>query len=179
MLRGRDRGVGGLPALSAALCVALALLSLAAPAPALAQSAPPPSVLTGVTGSQDDHGKTLAMLTFAPVAPKFQIIDNDTTHPAIAFALSSRATATTSPHLKQGLLSSVTFEQSDSVLIVHLTVTGVTHVEATPVGDRAISLALTPGQLAVPPPRRRRPRLGLPRSDNRDRPARTALRSCS
>jgi len=138
----RDRRRSVPPALLAALCVALLGLALAAPA-ALAQSQQP-SVLTGASGAESAHGETLVVLSFAPAAQKFQVIDNDSAHPAIAFALSSRAQAAPSLTLTHGLLRSITYEQSDTVLILHLVVVGRTHVEATPVGDKAVSLTLSP-----------------------------------
>src|SRR5579883_2397914 len=127
-----------------ALPAALALCVSPA-APSLAQ-APPPALLTCASGTASAQGETQVTLTFTPRAPGFQIIDNDSDHPSIAFALSSRASAAPTLSMSKGLLRTIRYEQADSVLVLHLAVVGRTHVDATPVGEKAISLKLSPAQ---------------------------------
>ena len=106
---------------------------------------PPPAVLNDIAASATAPGETQVLLTFAPQAPGFSLIANDTDHPAIAFALSSRG-LTARFQGPQGLLRTVDFEQSDTVLIVHLVVGAKAHLAAAKVGDKTISLEITTAQ---------------------------------
>lgn len=81
------------------------------------------------------------MLTFAPLAPKYSIIRNDSDKPSIAFALSSRGMSARAPTDIHGLIRSVGFEQQDTILIVNFSTTSTVHLTATPVGDKGISIA--------------------------------------
>ena len=127
--------------------IALLGLVLAAPLAVSAQSipAPPPSVLTDITAVDHGAGETDLTLTFAPQAPGFSILDgdNDSRRPSIAFALSSRGSSARIKVGPGGPLRDVTFEQSDTVLIVHLTAVSKAHLLATAVGDKAVRLTLT------------------------------------
>jgi len=124
----------------------LLLVGLAGSDAALAQTqpSPPPAVLTAVAASEAGPGEIKLVLTFAPLAPKYSILRNDTGKPAIAFALSSRGDGARVPVGLKGLVRSVAFEQHETILIMTLDVAGPARVVATPVGDRVIALTITP-----------------------------------
>jgi general secretion pathway protein D len=118
------------------------------------QPSPPPAVMTGVSAAEQGPGQTLLLLNFSPLAPKFSIINNDSSTPSIAFALSSRGQGATAPPAAHGLLRSVAFDQNDTVLILHFTLAAKAHIVATPAGTTAISVAMSssPGLAAQGPP---------------------------
>ena len=151
----------------AALALLLGVVGLETPAAGenTLLTPPPAAILTAVTAGESGHGQMVALLDFTPLAPKFQVIDNDSDHPSIALALSSRGPAAPSPNLTKGVLRSISYEQADSVLVLHLKVMGRAHLDATPVGDKAISLSISPsGPVeadAAPPPS------SLPKSEDR------------
>lgn len=105
---------------------------------------PPPAVLTAVAASEASPGEMRFVLTFAPLAPKFSILRNDTDKPAIAFALSSRGDGARIPTGLKGIVRQVGFEQHDTILILTLETAGPARLTATPVGDRVIALTVTP-----------------------------------
>jgi general secretion pathway protein D len=106
--------------------------------------APPPSVLIDISAKAGDHGETQLLLNFAPQAPTFSIIDNDTDRPSIALGPSSRGSSARIQSPSSGLLRSVSFEQSQSVLVIHMALAAKAHLTATPSGAASIVLALTP-----------------------------------
>ncbi len=131
-------------------------------AQAQTQAAPQPASLTAVTVAEAGPGETRLLLTFAPRAPKYSLVRNDSAQPAIAFALSSRAPGVTAPSGPRGLLRSISFDQEDTVLILDFAASGPVRITVTPVGDKAISLGFaTPTPmaqgLAARPPERQLP----------------------
>ena len=112
---------------------------------------PAPSVLNDISAADTGHSVTQILLTFAPQAPKFSIIGNQSDRPSIAFALSSRGSSARLQGGPRGLLRSIDFEQSDTILILHLAAASKVQIIATPVGDRAISVNLVPASQAEAP----------------------------
>ena len=127
---------------------AMVLFLLIAPATATAQTRPPPppSVLTAVTATESGPGEVRLLLTFAPLAPKWSIIRDNTDKPAIAFALSSRGDGARTPPASalHGILKSVGFEQHETILILTTEAAGAAHLEARAVGEREIALTISP-----------------------------------
>ncbi len=105
-----------------------------------------PVVLVDVDPTSSPDGKAGLLLTFSPSAPTFSIIKNETDHPAIAFALSSRGTTARSPLDNHNLVRAIAFEQQDTILIVRLTTAKPVHISATAVGDKGIRLNIEPLQ---------------------------------
>jgi general secretion pathway protein D len=93
----------------------------------------------------------LVLLTFQPLAPRFSIVNNDSTNPAIAFALSSRGLSATAPQGLHGLLRSVAFDQQGAVEVLRFSTTAKARVTAAPVGSTAISLTFAPVSEAAAP----------------------------
>jgi general secretion pathway protein D len=148
--------------------LALLLVLMAQPAAAQTRPPPPPSVLTAVSVDETgDHGAKV-LLTFSPVAPRYSIITNDNDRPAIAFALSSRASSARVPLGLHGLLRTVDFDQNDTVLILRLLAGETSRLTATPVGESSISLEITPSQ--PPRPQDERIASGGPRLAGAERP---------
>lgn len=150
----RQPSAGPRPAASRWLAAGFAVLALASPwvqARAQTQPEPPPAVLTDISAADAGHGETQVVLTFAPEAPKFSIIGDDTGHPSIAFALSSRGSSARLAPGGHGLLMGVDFEQADTVLILHLSASAQAHLSATPVGDHTITLTLSHAVQAAAP----------------------------
>jgi general secretion pathway protein D len=144
-----ERGVRQPAGLAAGWIPLLAVVLFTAAAGAhrvAAQTQPPPTpaVLNSISAAPTGHGEALILLTFAPHAPRFSIIADGTDNPSIAFALSSRGPTARAPAALHGLLRSVAFEQSQTILILHFATAGKTHIAATPVGDTTISITLSP-----------------------------------
>jgi general secretion pathway protein D len=142
----RQEGPRGLTVARLVLLVLLALTGLAGPGRVRAQTQTPtiPTVLTAVSSAEQPGGQTLVLLTFQPLAPRFSIIDSDSTHPSIAFALSARGVNATAPQGLRGLLRSVAFDQQDTVTILHFSTSARARLTATLVGTTAISLTFAP-----------------------------------
>jgi general secretion pathway protein D len=129
-------------ALALLTCLALLLSGLTARAQTI--PSPPPAVLVNIAAADDGHGATQVTLTFAPQAPGFSIVSNDDARVSVAFALSSRGSSARLQGAPPGVLRSVDFEQSDTVLVLHLTTSTKAHLTATAAGDKTISLTLAP-----------------------------------
>src|SRR5581483_177079 len=123
-----------------------------------------PAVLNDISAADQGHGQAQMVLTFTPAAPKFSIIGDNTARPSIAFALSSRANSARLLPTAHGLVKAVAFEQSDTVLVVHLTMAAKVHITASQVGDRVISVNLDSGAVAEAPEAVAAPASALPRS---------------
>jgi general secretion pathway protein D len=124
---------------------ALLAFALAAQRPASAETGPPqPALLTAVAASDMGQGGALVLLTFQPQAQRFQVVGNDTATPGVAFALSSRGPTAAGPREPHGLLRAVTFEQTQTVLVVRFAATGRAHLTVTPTGPTAVSVQITP-----------------------------------
>ncbi|HEX7760294.1 MAG TPA: secretin N-terminal domain-containing protein [Caulobacteraceae bacterium] len=124
----------------AILTLSMATL-LGLPAQPRAQS----SLLTGVAAAEASPGETRLLLTFSPSAPIYSIINNDSEHPAIAFARTSRGDGATAPSGLHGLLRSIDFDQNQGVLILNLGALSQAHMTAAAVGDKTISLTVSSG----------------------------------
>ena len=145
------------------------LLGISAlPRGARAQPTQQPAALTAVTTAEAGPGETRLLLNFAPRAPKFSIIKNDSDRPAIGFALSSRGAGATTPAGLRGLLRAISFDQQDTVLILNFSAAGPVRISASRVGDTTVSVSFTsarsPGAVADPTP----PPGPLPRASERD-----------
>jgi len=142
--------------LAALRLVPLVLLALAAASmgrSVLAEAQAPalPAVLSAVAATTQPDGQVLVLLTFQPLAPRFSIVNNDSTSPAIAFALSSRGLSATAPQGLHGLLRSVAFDQQGAVEVLRFSTTAKARVTAAPVGSTAISLTFAPVSEAAAP----------------------------
>jgi general secretion pathway protein D len=113
-------------------------------AQAQTKPAPPPAVLTAVESSNVSAGETKFVLTFAPGAPQFSLVDNDSQKPAIAFALTSRGDGARVPQALRGIVRSATFDQMQTVLVLRLDAASRAQITAERVGDRVIILSVTP-----------------------------------
>jgi len=146
----RRRPIGPLLALA---IVALIAVGFVTGARAQSIPAPPPALLTDISAVPSSQGEAKVILTFAPRAPSFSIIGNDTDHPSIAFGLTSRGSSARVQSLPPGPLRAVSFEQSDTVLIIHMVLSAKGHLTATPAGPTGIALSLnaqTPDPVATP-----------------------------
>lgn len=137
----RKRHLWGLAANRLIVLAALVLAAVALPHGLQAQTPPIPTVLTGVSAAESGHGETMVSLTFAPLAPRYSIINNDSDRPSIAFALSSRGLNATVPAPQHGLLRSIAFDQNDTVLVLHFSLAAKSRITATRVGDKAINIS--------------------------------------
>ncbi|HKT53644.1 MAG TPA: secretin N-terminal domain-containing protein, partial [Caulobacteraceae bacterium] len=121
------------------------LVLFAAPDGARAQTqyGPPPALLTDISAAPDKDGVRVA-LSFTPRAPKFSLINNGTAKPSIAFALSTRGVSAVAPASLNGLLTSLEFEQADTVLVIHFKAASPVQIDVIPDGDQVIHLKLRP-----------------------------------
>jgi general secretion pathway protein D len=150
------------------LLSSLALLAPLRPAQAQTRPSPPPAVLTSVSVAEAGPGETRVLLTFAPLAPSYSIVTNDSTRPSIAFALSSRAANLRQPAGLHGLLQSIAFDQNDTILILDFAATSQARVTVTPVGDKTISIDIGPARTPGPDDAVQSAISGLPREASPD-----------
>lgn len=150
----------------AAVLAALAALACAplarADQPDAEQPARAPAVLTAITPlAQNAQGATFR-LTFAPRANGFaQLADTPETHgkAAIALALTTRASSAAVPARLDGFVRQVSFEQADSVLIVHFATPALARAEARSTGTDSIEITVRP---LAPPRAAMAPHAGTP-----------------
>jgi general secretion pathway protein D len=131
--------------------LAALVLGLLAPSLAWAQLQPPPqpNFLNSISVADSEPGKAHVVLTFAPAAPKFSVIVNDSDRTAIGFALSSRAPVLKMPTNLHGLLRAIVTEQQDTVMIIRLATSSKAKLTATTVGEQVITLDLDAGKVAA------------------------------
>ena len=129
--------------LAVALCFTAVHFTLAQ-----TQPAPQPAVLTTITASDIGAGSSRVLLTFAPAAPKFSVIANNSAKPSIAFALSTRGSSARAPGAFSGLLRTIALEQNDTILILTFITSSAAAISATPVGDKSISIDVGPARAA-------------------------------
>lgn len=108
-----------------------------------AQSNARPAALTDVTATDVSPDRADIVLTFTPIAPNYSVIANDTTHPSIAFALSSRNPTARVPADLKGLVHSVDFEQSQTVLIIHFGTAVPARIDVSPPGGTTLGLSIS------------------------------------
>ena len=123
-----------------ARAVLLALLFCSPAAWAETSYPPQPALLTDVATQPLPSGGTRILLTFAPQAPKYSILRNDTAQPGIAFALSSRGMSAKVSSNLGGMLRAVNFDQEDTVLILNFGVTGKARLTPGLLNEKVITL---------------------------------------
>jgi general secretion pathway protein D len=129
---------------------ALALLFVAAPA--LAQDIDvrpdtPPAVLTAIRMIAQAPGETRFRLTFAPHANGFAPLANVPENhgkAALALALTTRASSAGLATRLDGLVRAVSFEQADSVLIVHFASTAPARADASAISPTELDVTVRP-----------------------------------
>ena len=113
-------------------------------ASAQVQAQPRPAVLLTVQAVDGGTAGGEVRLVFTPQIPRFTVTGNDTDHPEITLALSSRGDAATVPTALHGIVKSIDFLAGDNQLMLKLTATAPVHLAATTVGDKQLALVLTP-----------------------------------
>src|SRR5437763_12845636 len=122
---------------------AMAFLVLAlAPVPAAAQTRaqPVPGVLTQVRLISESPDESRFELTFDPNATSFAPIASQPTQPSIGFALASRGPHAVQPSGMKGLVRGISFEQADTVLIMHFSVTRAAALSAVQTAGRTVEI---------------------------------------
>jgi len=113
------------------------------------QPQPRPAVLLAVSAADGGAAGTQVSLTFTPQIPRYTVSANDTDHPQISLALSSRGDAATTPANLRGLIKAIDFQGSDAVLVLKLTAAGPVHLAVAQVGDKQLALVATPAAKAA------------------------------
>ena len=126
-------------AFTACLCLMLAGARAAAD---ITRPLPTPAALTDVQVKDVSPSETRITLTFAPKAPTFSIIQNDSQHTGIGFALSTRGPAARAPSALHGAVQQIDFEQQDTILILRFASARPIDIKAEAVGDHTIVLTL-------------------------------------
>jgi len=118
-------------------------VGLACAISATAQTQPPPvpTVLTNVTVAKDGSE---VRLTFAPQSPRFSVVTDNSASTAIGFASSSRAVSATLPTQYGGRLRSISFDQQDTILILHFSTDGPVKILAVQASSNTITISLQP-----------------------------------
>ncbi len=136
---------------AAGLCLGLVMLILSAGRAAadITVPSPPPAVLTDVAVKDVSPTETRVTLTFAPKAPTFSILQNDSARVGIGFALSSRGPAARGPSSLHGALQAIDFEQQETILILRFAAGSPIDLKAKPEGDHTVVLTFTPTRRAI------------------------------
>jgi general secretion pathway protein D len=111
-----------------------------------------PAVLTAIEPLAQGPNEAGFRLRFAPRANGFAALaETPATHgrAALAFALTTRANSAALTARLNGLVRAVSFEQADSVLIVHFATTAPARAEARAISATEVDVAIRP--LAPPP----------------------------
>src|SRR5580692_1730766 len=101
-----------------AICTIVASAVSATSGVSMAQSqSATQSILSRMAGTVDPDGHEKLTLTFAPSAPKFAIIGNDTDAPSIAFAATAKGPRASAQSLPS-TLGALSLSQADTVLVL-------------------------------------------------------------
>ena len=117
----------------------------AADAPADTRPDAAPAVLTAIQPLAQGPGETRFRLTFAPRANGFaQLADAPETHgkAALALALTTRASSAAIAARLDGLVRTVSFEQTGSVLIIHFATTAPARADAMTISPTEIEITV-------------------------------------
>ena len=106
------------------VAAAFLLLFVAPSGDAWAQTRPQPVpvALTNVKLISESADESRFELAFDPTATSFAPIASQPTQPSIGFALASRGPHAVQPSGMKGLVRGISFEQADTVLIMHFAV---------------------------------------------------------
>ncbi|MFM5917380.1 MAG: type II secretion system protein GspD [Novosphingobium sp.] len=136
----------------AALILALLAVGTLAPAPALAQqprSRAVPASLTEVLLVSQSTSESKFRLAFSPKANTFAAVGSDPSTPSLGLALTSRGIAAVSPPGLNGLVRQISFEQVESILIIHFATAAPASVKAVAVSDTSIEVTVSTGAKEV------------------------------
>jgi general secretion pathway protein D len=133
-----------------ALLAAALLLLVWGTAPATAQTRaqPVPVALTQVRLVSESPDESKFELAFDPSATSFAPIASQPTQPSIGFALASRGPHAVQPSGMKGLVRGISFEQSESVLILRFSVRQAASLSAVQTGGRTVEITVATGKTA-------------------------------
>jgi general secretion pathway protein D len=132
----------------AALILALLAVPAVAPVAASAQQARPravPASLTEVLLVSENANESKFRLAFTPRANTFAPVGSDLATPSLGLALTTRGISAVSPPGLSGLVRQISFEQVESVLIVHFSTAAPATVKAVVVSDTTIEVTVSTG----------------------------------
>src|SRR4051794_38385076 len=134
-----------------ALMLAAALVLLLGPGPAAAAQTrpqPTPVALSQVKLLSESADESRFELAFDPTATTFAPIASQATRPSIGFALATRRAQAAQPRGLKGLVRGITFEQADTVLILHFEASQAATISAVQSGSRTVEVTITSGKSA-------------------------------
>ena len=132
------------------VAAAFLLLFVAPSGDAWAQTRPQPVpvALTNVKLISESADESRFELAFDPTATSFAPIASQPTQPSIGFALASRGPHAVQPSGMKGLVRGISFEQADTVLIMHFAVGRAASLSAVQTGGRTIEVTVSTGKTA-------------------------------
>jgi len=138
---------------AAALFISALFMSawLAPPAAAAAaqvRAQPTPVVLSDVRLVNESATESRFELTFDPTATTFAAIAGEPDQPAIGFALATRTSRAAQPRNMKGLVRAISFDQVDTVLILHFSTTVAATVKAAQTGQRTVEVTVASSNAA-------------------------------
>jgi general secretion pathway protein D len=127
------------------------LLVLGPGAATAAQTRPQPTpvALSQVKLLSESADESRFELGFDPTTTTFAAIASQPTLPSIGFALATRRAQASQPRGMKGLVRGISFEQADTVLILHFAATSAATISAVPSGRRTVEVTVSSGR----PPR--------------------------
>ncbi len=131
--------LGGLLCLLAVLGPALPVLSQTA------EQVPVPSALVQLQLISETPKETRFRLTFAPRLNHFGAVGSSSQQAALGFALSSRGNAVKEPVGLTGFVRQISFEQMDTVLIVHFGTAAAAQLTATALDQAHVEVVVSNG----------------------------------
>jgi general secretion pathway protein D len=120
-------------------------IAVAAAAATAAQLRPQPTpvALTNVRLISESATESKFELAFDPTATTFAPIASQPSQPSIGFALATRARNAVQPSGMRGLVRGISFEQVDTVMILHFSVTAAASLSAVQTGSRTIEITVS------------------------------------
>lgn len=114
-------------------------------APAAAQPGVAPAVLTEVLLVSESPDESVFRLTFQPKANGFGVIATEPGKAALGLALATRGNSAVSPAGLKGLVRQITFDQVETVLILHFDTKSAATLVAKSVGPATIEVTVSTG----------------------------------
>jgi general secretion pathway protein D len=135
-------------ALQAAAAFLLLIVAPTADAWAQTRPQPVPVALNNVKLISESADESRFELAFDPTATSFAPIASQPTQPSIGFALASRGPHAVQPSGMKGLVRGISFEQAETVLIMHFSVGRAATLSAVQTGGRTIEITVSTGKTA-------------------------------
>jgi len=106
----------------------------------IAAPAANPSIMQELTLAESGSSASKVIIKFVQSIPAYTIINNETDAPSVAFSLTNLGPNIKSINNARGFVKSIDTIQSDKILLVNLSATGLSNVSITPINDYTLAV---------------------------------------